>query len=101
MKKFISVKDVKNIKKLVKEGLKLKKDPLKHKTLGQDKTLVLLFFNPSLRTRLSTQKAGINLGMNVIVMNANQGWKFEFEEGVIMNEDKAEHIKEAQFHWSV
>ncbi len=95
MKKFISVKDVKNIKKLVKEGLKLKKDPLKHKTLGQDKTLVLLFFNPSLRTRLSTQKAGINLGMNVIVMNANQGWKFEFEEGVIMNEDKAEHIKEA------
>lgn len=95
MKKFISVTDVKNIKKLVKEGLKLKKDPLKHKALGQDKTLVLLFFNPSLRTRLSTQKAGMNLGMNVIVMNANQGWKFEFEDGVIMNEDKAEHIKEA------
>ncbi len=95
MKKFTSVTDVKNIKKLVKEGLKLKQNPLKHKALGKDKTLVLLFFNPSLRTRLSTQKAGINLGMNVIVMNANQGWKFEFEDGVIMNEDKAEHIKEA------
>lgn len=95
MKKFTSVTDVKNIKKLVKEGLKSKQNPLKHKALGKDKTLVLLFFNPSLRTRLSTQKAGINLGMNVIVMNANQGWKFEFEDGVIMNEDKAEHIKEA------
>lgn len=95
MKKFISVTDVKNIKKLVKQGLKLKQNPLKHKALGKDKTLVLLFFNPSLRTRLSTQKAGMNLGMNVIVMNANQGWKFEFEDGVIMNEDKAEHIKEA------
>ncbi len=95
MKKFISVTDVKNIKKLVKQGLKLKQNPLRDKALGKDKTLVLLFFNPSLRTRLSTQKAGMNLGMNVIVMNANQGWKFEFEDGVIMNEDKAEHIKEA------
>lgn len=95
MKKFTSVTDVKNIKKLVKQGLKLKQNPLKNKALGKDKTLVLLFFNPSLRTRLSTQKAGMNLGMNVIVMNANQGWKFEFEDGVIMNEDKAEHIKEA------
>lgn len=95
MKNFTSVKDVKNIKKLVKEGLALKKNPLAYKKLGKDKTLVLLFFNPSLRTRLSTQKAGMNLGMNVIVMNANQGWKFEFEDGVIMNTDKAEHIKEA------
>ncbi len=95
MKNFTSVKDVKNIKKLVKEGLALKKKPLAFKKIGKDKTLVLLFFNPSLRTRLSTQKAGMNLGMNVIVMNANQGWKFEFEDGVIMNTDKAEHIKEA------
>jgi len=95
MKNFTSVTDVKNIKKLVKLGLKLKQNPLRFKELGKDKTLVLLFFNPSLRTRLSTQKAGMNLGMNVIVMNANQGWKFEFEDGVIMNTDKAEHIKEA------
>jgi len=95
MKNFTSALDVKNIKKLVKTGLKLKKKPLKHICLGLDKTLVLLFFNPSLRTRLSTQKAALNLGMNVIVMNANQGWKFEFEDGVIMNTDKAEHIKEA------
>jgi len=95
MKNFTSVKDVKKIKKLVKEGLALKKNPLAFKKLGKDKTLVLLFFNPSLRTRLSTQKAAMNLGMNVIVMNANQGWKFEFEDGVIMNTDKAEHIKEA------
>ena len=95
MKNFTSVTDVKKIKKLVKEGLALKKNPLAFKKLGKDKTLVLLFFNPSLRTRLSTQKAGMNLGMNVIVMNANQGWKFEFEDGVIMNTDKAEHIKEA------
>ena len=95
MKNFTSVTDVTNIKKLVKQGLKLKENPLRFKELGKDKTLVLLFFNPSLRTRLSTQKAGMNLGMNVIVMNANQGWKFEFEDGVIMNTDKAEHIKEA------
>jgi len=95
MKNFTSVTDVKNIKKLVKLGLKLKENPLRFKELGKDKTLVLLFFNPSLRTRLSTQKAGMNLGMNVIVMNANQGWKFEFEDGVIMNTDKAEHIREA------
>jgi len=95
MKNFTSVKDVKKIKKLVKEGLMLKEAPLRYNEIGKDKTLVLLFFNPSLRTRLSTQKAGMNLGMNVIVMNANQGWKFEFEDGVIMNTDKAEHIKEA------
>jgi len=95
MKNFTSVTDVKKINKLVKLGLKLKQNSLKFKELGKDKTLVLLFFNPSLRTRLSTQKAGMNLGMNVIVMNANQGWKFEFEDGVIMNTDKAEHIKEA------
>ena len=62
MQNFTSVHDVNNIKDLVKEGLKLKKNPLKYKSLGQDKTLVLLFFNPSLRTRLSTQKAALNLG---------------------------------------
>lgn len=95
MQNFTSVHDVKNIKSLVKIGLKLKQNPLKYKKLGKDKTLVLLFFNPSLRTRLSTQKAALNLGMNVIVMNMTEGWNLEFEEGIKMNTDKAEHIKEA------
>lgn len=95
MKKFTSVHDTKNIKKLVQQGLKIKDNPLKNKQLGKNKTLVLLFFNPSLRTRLSTQKAALNLGMNVIVMNMTEGWNLEFEEGITMNTDKAEHIKEA------
>lgn len=95
MQNFTSVYDVKNIKNLVKLGLKLKANPLKFKKTGLDKTLVLLFFNPSLRTRLSTQKAALNLGMNVIVMNMTEGWNLEFEDGVTMNMDKAEHIREA------
>ena len=95
MKQFTSVSDVKDIDALVNSAKKLKADPLAFKTLGQDKTLVLLFFNPSLRTRLSTQKAGMNLGMSVITMNAGQGWQLEFEDGAVMNTDKAEHIKEA------
>ena len=95
MRNFTSVHDIKKIKKLVKQGLKLKAHPLKFQTLGKNKTLVLLFFNPSLRTRLSTQKAALNLGMEVIVMNMTEGWNLEFEEGVTMNTDKAEHIKEA------
>lgn len=95
MKKFTTVKDVNNIKKLIKQGLEIKSKPLKNKKLGKNKTLVLLFFNPSLRTRLSTQKAALNLGMDVIVMNMTEGWNLEFEEGVTMNMDKAEHIKEA------
>ncbi len=95
MENFLSVKDVEDIDKLIKLGLKIKNKPLRYKNKGRHKTLVLLFFNPSLRTRLSTQKAGLNLGMSVISMNAAQGWKLEFEEGAIMNADKAEHIKEA------
>jgi N-succinyl-L-ornithine transcarbamylase len=96
MKHFITPKDVSNIQELVKEGLAQKANPLKDRLLGKDKTLVLLFFNSSLRTRLSTQKAGINLGMNVIVMNVgSDSWQLEFEDGVKMNGNKAEHIKEA------
>ncbi len=95
MKNFTSVHDVKKIKKLIQEGLKLKANPLKFQKLGKNKTLILLFFNPSLRTRLSTQKAALNLGMEVLVMNMTEGWKLEFEDGVTMNMDKAEHIKEA------
>ena len=80
----------------VKKALKIKKKPLKNKKLGKNKTLGLLFFNSSLRTRLSTQKAALNLGMNVMVMNfTNEGWTLEFEEGAVMNSGASEHIKEA------
>lgn len=95
MRNFTSVHDVRKIKKLVKLGLAMKAAPLANSQLGKGKTLVLLFFNPSLRTRLSTQKAAQNLGMNVIVMNMTEGWNLEFEEGIKMDTDKAEHIKEA------
>lgn len=95
MQQFESVSDVKQLNKLIQKGLDIKGQPLQYESLGKGKTLVLLFFNPSLRTRLSTQKAGINLGMSVISMNAGQGWQLEFEDGNIMNMDKAEHIREA------
>lgn len=96
MKHFITPQDVPNIQDLVDEGLAQKANPLADKALGKDKTLVLLFFNSSLRTRLSTQKAGLNLGMNVIVMNVgSDSWQLEFGDGVKMNGNKAEHIKEA------
>ncbi len=95
MKQFTSVKDVDNVEALVKQALGMKKNPWKQEKVGKHKTLVLLFFNPSLRTRLSSQKAAQHLGMLVITMNAASGWKFEFEDGKVMNADKAEHIKEA------
>lgn len=95
MQQFTAASDVKDIEALVKSARRIKADPLADKELGRDKTLALLFFNPSLRTRLSTQKAGLNLGMSVIDMNAGQGWQLEFEDGAVMNTDKAEHIKEA------
>ena len=96
MKQFLSVNDVNNVDALVKEGLGLKQAPFTYQALGKNKTLGMIFFNPSLRTRLSTQKAALNLGMSVIVMNINQeGWQIEFEDGAVMNGDKQEHIKEA------
>lgn len=96
MKKFTSIKDVTNLNDLLSLSKKIKKNPLGFKSFGENKTLGLLFFNPSLRTRLSTQKAAINLGMNVMVMNLNNdGWSIEFEDGTIMNESTQEHIKEA------
>lgn len=96
MKQFLSVNDVSDVKAIVQEGLALKNAPFSHQHLGKNKTLGMIFFNPSLRTRLSTQKAALNLGMSVMVMNINQeGWQIEFEDGVVMNEDKQEHIKEA------
>ena len=80
----------------MQDAIGLKKKPLQFELLGKGKTLCLLFFNNSLRTRLSTQKAAQNLGMNVIVMNFGaEGWQLEYEDGTIMNQNKAEHIKEA------
>ena len=95
MKNFESVADGSQLEDLIQKGRDLKAKPLQAESLGKGKTLVLLFFNPSLRTRLSTEKAGINLGMSVINMNAGQGWQLEFEDGKVMNMDKAEHIREA------
>ena len=96
MQHFTSVKDAYNIDKLVSEALLMKKMPYADKHLGKNKTMGLLFFNSSLRTRLSTQKAAQNLGMDVMVMNVGaDSWQLEMNEGVIMNGDKAEHVSEA------
>ena len=96
MRNFISVKDIGNLDAAVKEALEIKADRYKYCELGKNKTLMMVFFNSSLRTRLSTQKAALNLGMNVIVLDINQGaWKLETERGVIMDGDKPEHILEA------
>lgn len=96
MKQFISVKDVANINALVKKALSYKQQPLLDKNLGAHKRIGLLFFNPSLRTRLSTQVAAQNLGMEPILFNVNkEGWALEFIEGAIMNGTTVEHIKDA------
>ncbi len=94
MKQFLSVNDVEDFDGLISKAIALKKAPLKSQ--GKDKTLGLIFFNPSLRTRLSTQRAATNLGMNVIVMNiGEEGWKLELEDGAMMDSGAQEHIKDA------
>ncbi len=96
MKNFLSVKDADNITALVKDALEFKRNPLSDKLLGKGKRIGLLFLNPSLRTRLSTQIAAHNLGMEAMVFNASaDGWKLEFEDGAIMNGSTVEHIKDA------
>ena len=96
MKNFLSVKDVTDLNELVQGALDLKKNPYEHKFLGLNKTLGLIFFNPSLRTRLSTQKAALNLGMNVMIMNFDaEDWMLETADGAIMNGRTVEHIKDA------
>jgi N-succinyl-L-ornithine transcarbamylase len=96
MKQFINVKDVTDINALVQKALAYKLDPVIDKQLGAGKRLGLLFLNPSLRTRLSTQVAAQNLGMEVITFNADKdGWALEFSEGAIMNGTTVEHIKDA------
>lgn len=92
----MKVSDIGNLQEAIKEALEVKADRYAYKHLGENKTLLMVFFNSSLRTRLSTQKAAMNLGMNVIVLDVNQGaWKLETERGVIMDGDKSEHLLEA------
>ena len=96
MKNYLSINDIDSLPKLVEEAKNLKKNPKANAALGANKTIGLLFFNNSLRTRLSTQKAATNLGLEVMVMNfGNEGWALEYEDSTIMNQGTSEHIKEA------
>ena len=96
MKHFTSIKQLPNLAEALEAAKYVKENPFADQELGRNKTLLMIFFNSSLRTRLSTQKAALNLGMNVIVLDVNQGaWKLETERGVIMDGDKPEHLLEA------
>lgn len=95
MNQFLNIGDISNLNTTVHDAIALKNNPFAYYSLGKQKTLVLLFFNASLRTRISTELAAKNLGMNVIVLNVGDAWQLEFEEGVVMNLDTSEHIKEA------
>lgn len=96
MKHYLSAKDIDSLPNWVSEARDLKRNPIAHNKLGKGKTICLLFFNNSLRTRLSTQKAAMNLGLEVMVMNfGSEGWQLEFEDGAVMDQGTSEHIKEA------
>ena len=96
MKNFINSDDISDYKKIVEEAIQLKSNPNQLEHIGKNKSIGLLFFNPSLRTRISTQKASMILGLKTFVMNFNsEGWQLEFENNTIMSEDKAEHVKDA------
>ena len=96
MRHFTSITQLENLGKTIEDAKYVKANPFADQDLGRNKTLLMIFFNSSLRTRLSTQKAALNLGMNVIVLDVNQGaWKLETEHGVIMDGDKPEHLLEA------
>ena len=96
MKRFLTVNDIGDLKQALAEAAEVKKNPYAWDQLGKNKTIILIFFNSSLRTRLSTQKAAMNLGMNVIVLDVNKdGWQLETEFGVVMDGDKPEHLREA------
>ncbi|WP_294720787.1 acetylornithine carbamoyltransferase [Prevotella sp.] len=96
MNTFMNVEDLGNLQEALTEAMEIKKNRFAYQHLGKNKTLLMIFFNNSLRTRLSTQKAAMNLGMNVIVLDVNAGaWKLETERGVIMDGDKSEHLLEA------
>jgi len=96
MRHFTSVYDLPNLAEAIKTAREIKLNPYGFQDLGKNKTMVLIFFDSSLRTRLSTQKAAMNLGMNTMVLNVNQdGWRLESELGVVMDGDKPEHLREA------
>lgn len=96
MKTFFHVSDIGDLKAALREALEVKANPFAWKALGENRTIMLVFFNSSLRTRLSSQKAALNLGMNPIVLNIGQdSWKLETEMGVVMDGDKSEHLREA------
>ena len=96
MKEFTSIRQLGDLRQALAQAQQVKRNLFADQELGRNKTLLMVFFNNSLRTRLSTQKAALNLGMNVIVLDVNQGaWKLETERGVIMDGDKSEHLLEA------
>jgi len=95
MKKYTSIHDIKNLNKAIESAKRLKQNPFQYEALGRHKTLVMLFFNSSLRTRLSTEKAAKNLGMEVMVLNVNDAWQLEFEDGSVMDAKTSEHVKDA------
>lgn len=96
MRHFTSVNDIPDLRKVLDVAFDVRNNPFAYSHLGKNKTMVLIFFNSSLRTRLSTQKAAMNLGMNTMVLNVNEdGWKMESELGVVMDGDKPEHLREA------
>ncbi len=96
MKEFTTVYQLGDFERALSAAREVKANPFSNQSLGHNRTLLLVFFNNSLRTRLSTQKAALNLGMNVIVLDVNQGaWKLETERGVVMDGDKSEHLLEA------
>lgn len=96
MKQFISITDVPDVSRLAVKALEYKQEPFRDQSLGRHKTLGMLFLNPSMRTRISTQVAARNLGMEVVVFNLDkEGWQLEFTDGVVMNGSTSEHVKEA------
>lgn len=95
MKQYTEISDIKSASEIIQEAIELKRNPIQFSELGKHKTLVMLFFNSSLRTRLSTEKAAKNLGMDVMVLNVSDAWNLEFEDGTKMNLNTPEHVKEA------
>jgi len=95
MNKYTNINDIANLSVIIEQAIALKKNPFQFSELGKNKTLLMLFFNSSLRTRLSTEKAAKNLGMQVMVLNVNDAWNLEFEDGTVMNFNTSEHIKDA------
>ncbi len=95
MQHYLSIKDIDNIKNAIESCIEIKKSPFTKLQLANNKTLGIIFLNPSLRTKISTIKAAQNIGLNVLPIDVNNGWSLEFSEGVVMDTNKPEHIKEA------